>query len=208
MVEWQGQNSSYDKFFLEPFQDSGNHLRSSTSATIAWLPGETQSRTATFRWYRNDPSQSTFVDHMVCVILNPQGNPFFVDPNTDPFLKFGSMQSDIRGVSGQSIHFVQCDPQGSCITTDTAFQSVFLSFFDSESSGFCVENVDEGSGALEFTFEFMEGFLGFAFEEPSGLVREFLFANDSVGLTSDFVDSDTKLAFGGGGATLRFTGAV
>lgn len=190
MVQW-GDTANLDNTLdMGQFVDEGNSLRDSSGIGGLWKNGDTERRMITFRIYDNIPASGEPLKRMICAIYNPSLG------STDGQMRIKSMVS-ITGISGQILEWIFCDDDGECQgTTGTVLNATHDTSSDT-SDGFCVGNFEENGEEISFKFSSIEGVKGFAFEDPSGVVKKFQFADSQPNfLSAIFIDTDGVAVFG------------
>lgn len=196
MVQFGNVADSDNIFNLSTFIDNGNALRNAPGVDGQWGNGFTERRTITFRIYESPPLPSGQVNRMICAIYNPNLGTF--DDSNDPF----QIQVDVTvsGLSGQTISWVFCDDTGECQGTQG---NVLYGSHDSSSNvsdGFCVGEFEENGNVISFEFSNVFGITSVAFEDPSGIVKQYEYKDMGLpqagGLVGAWVDLDDRVHAG------------
>lgn len=199
-VQFGTENPLVNSFNLNAFVDLNSNLRKS-SLSGQWADGLTQRRVITFRFY-SDPLD--IEKQMICAIYNPNtGSP-------DQFVEEISVKATISSGTFSSIEWTYCDDSDECqgSTSDTVLRSAHLSN-SGESDGFCVGDLDNSSNYLSVTFTEVTGIQGIAFEEPSGVLRQYNWADmglpEAGGLVGAWTSLEGNLVYFGVSPEIKFS---
>lgn len=171
---------------MESFTDTANALRNAPWENDRWPAPSTERRVMTFRIYQDDPFTG---QRMICVIYNPRL------PDWDAGVNITS-DATITGESGQTLAWTFCDDaeQVKCNGISGVTLTASHNANNRWSEGFCVGPFLENDDIITFQFANMGGLRSVAFEDPTGILANYSFANAGTpagyGLTVDGLDSD------------------
>lgn len=188
-----------NSFNLKPFSDLNSNLRTS-SLSAQWADGMTQRRVITFRFYEDDIDSTK---RMICAIYNPNLGI------ADSFMEDISVKATVSSSDGRALEWIYCDDQGECQGSNASLLRASHVSDSSESDGFCVGELSDDSEYISVTFTEVNGIEGIAFEEPTGIARQYNWADmglpEAGGLVGAWTTQDGNLVYFGISPEIRFS---
>lgn len=140
---------------------------------------------------------------MICAIYNP--NTGTQDGYNDEI----SVKATVTSSDGRELSWLYCDDSGECQgVSGTSLQSSHSTSSD-ESDGFCVGDLPLDNSYISVIFTEVNGVEGISFEEPEGIVKQYLWVDmglpEAGGLVGAWTTADGNLVNFGISPEIKFS---
>lgn len=201
MVQWGENPSLEDTFNLSQIVDnieSDNWLRNAPGADGVWRHRQTERRVITIRVYDNVPGAGEEIERMICAIYNPNTGV------QDGMIEI-QVSVTVTGESGQQLTWHLCDDSDEC--SDGYSGNILKATHTTTSEfsdGFCIGPLGSSGDVISIRFTEITGITAVAFEDTSGVVKQYNFTDvGQNGLSAVYVDMN-GLAMLGATPLIRF----
>lgn len=180
MVQWGPANGG-NMFNMSAFVDVNDFITTTYDMAHVWPnPSYFESRWHIVMLYVNNAGDT----HFLCHIINSY------DDGDDGL---GPMETNvtITGVDGQIMEWAACDDAAdSCQSPSAVSITSYFGNAADVTDGYCIKPIDYSGNTVTIQVTDVQGAKGIRFVQPSGTVREYLFANGPANGMTGTVDAN------------------